>query len=45
VVCKLFLQHNGKLRAMKACHVAEHCATKLHKDSFILSLCTQEKKN
>ncbi|KAG1889162.1 hypothetical protein F4604DRAFT_1915008 [Suillus subluteus] len=30
---------------MKACHVADHCATKLHKDSFILSLCTQEKKN
>ncbi|KAG1863736.1 hypothetical protein F4604DRAFT_1929149 [Suillus subluteus] len=45
VICKVCPQRNGKLRAMKACHVAEHCATKLHKDSFILSLRTQEKKN
>ncbi|KAG2132739.1 uncharacterized protein EDB93DRAFT_1255149 [Suillus bovinus] len=44
VVCKICPQRNGKRRDMKTCHVAEHCATKIHKDSLILSLRTQEKK-
>ncbi|KAG1765890.1 hypothetical protein EV702DRAFT_1283028 [Suillus placidus] len=36
VVCKICPQRNGKRRDMKTCHVAEHCATKIHKDSLIL---------